>query len=332
MSSKRTLLASSLALCTTSASWLAGTDQHPVYAEELNSKADVDPEQKQLAQEAIYQYLSPIAAVAEGETSAKVETKPLRYRVEKGDTLYGIGQRFGIPYEEIAAFNRLSNPHQLNVGQELRLPLSRKWIRLRFGDTVESLAKAHKTTPDFILYLNPVLKDAGFSYVGQRVAVPQKLEVKTPSNTWRSIGQWVKQKKKNRMKLATKPVEGSFVFRWPVSGQITSNFGWRGGRQHKGIDIWSSAKSRALIHSSLSGVVIQAGYSGAYGNLVVVDHGGGWVTYYAHLSRISVSKGEQVSTGQVLGNMGRTGNATGYHLHFEVRKNGKAINPLLVLR
>lgn len=330
MSSKRTLLASSLAFCTTSASWLLGADQHSVHAEEINSKSDVEPEQKRLAQEAIYQYLNPIATVAEGEIAEKVETKPIRYRVQKGDTLTSIGKRFGIGVEEIAIYNRLSNPNHLVVGQELRLPVSRKWVRLRFGDKVESLARAHNTTPDLILYLNPVLKEVQFSYVGQRVAVPQKINVNTPSNL-KSLEKW-KEKKKNRMKLTTNPHQDALVFRWPVSGQITSNFGWRNGRQHKGIDIWSAKKSKALIYSSRSGVVTKAGYSGAYGNIVVVDHGGGWVTYYAHLSRITVSKGEKVSSGQVLGNMGKTGNATGYHLHFEVRKNGKAINPLLVLK
>lgn len=329
MSSKRTLLASSLALCT-SASWLMGTEQQAVHAEELNKK-EMDPEQKQLAQEAIYQYLNPIATVAEGEMVEKVETKPIRYRVQKGDTLTSIGKRFGIGVEEIAIYNRLSNPDYLIVGQELRLPATRKWVRLRFGENAESLAYAHHTTPDFILYLNPVLKEVQLSYVGQRVAVPQKIHVSTPSNM-KTLQQWENEKKKNRMVLTAQPSQDSLVFRWPVSGQITSNFGWRNGRQHKGIDIWSAKKSKALIHASRSGVVIKAGYSGAYGNLVVVDHGGGWVTYYAHLSRIVVSKGEKVVAGQVLGNMGKTGNATGYHLHFEVRKNGKAINPLLVLR
>jgi murein DD-endopeptidase MepM/ murein hydrolase activator NlpD len=113
---------------------------------------------------------------------------------------------------------------------------------------------------------------------------------------------------------------------------ITSQFGWRHGRVHKGIDIWNAAKAKAEIHSARAGVVVQAGYSGNYGNLVVIDHGNGWMTYYAHLSRIAVSKGESVAAGQFLGNMGRTGNATGYHLHFEVHRDGKAINPLSVLR
>jgi murein DD-endopeptidase MepM/ murein hydrolase activator NlpD len=77
--------------------------------------------------------------------------------------------------------------------------------------------------------------------------------------------------------------------------------------------------------------VTRAGYANGYGNLVVIDHGNGWVTYYAHLSRITVGKGQFLPVGSPLGYMGQTGHATGVHLHFEVRRNGKPINPLSVL-
>lgn len=100
---------------------------------------------------------------------------------------------------------------------------------------------------------------------------------------------------------------------------------------HYGIDIWNRERTNSVIRASLGGRVIKAGYMNGYGNLVVVDHGNGWVTYYAHLSRITVSKGQVVSKGQSLGFMGQTGNATGVHLHFEVRRNGQPINPLSVL-
>lgn len=325
MSRKKALLASSLTICSASASWTMGTDKHPVYAEELqNTKPDGN--QELIAQEAFYQYLNPISAVAEGNLAAKVETKPLTYEVKKGDTLYRIGLFYGVHHDQLAQYNRVDDPHRLQVGRLLNIPLTRKWVRLKFGDTLESLAKEYNTTKELLLHLNPSLKESQITYVGQLIAVPQKLEVAKPSVP--SV------KQKRHIRLATQPSirHGSYVFKWPVSGQITSNFGWRNGRQHKGIDIWSAEKSRAVIHASLDGVVVKAGYSGAYGNLVVVDHGGGWETYYAHLSRISVSKGDRVETGQALGNMGQTGNATGYHLHFEVRKNDQAINPLSVLR
>jgi murein DD-endopeptidase MepM/ murein hydrolase activator NlpD len=328
MSSKRALLASSLAICSTSASWMMGTDKHPVYAQELAGGADTDPEKEQIAQEAMYQFLSPISQVAEGNLAATVETKPLTYRVQKGDTLSRIGRLFGIPHQELARFNRLENPDLLHIGQEIKIPLTKKWVRLESGDTLSALAETYHTSRELLIYLNPKLKDAPLTYAGQLIAVPEKWRGSIP-------GSWPKKadadkKKKNTIRLADR--EGAYVFRWPVNGQITSNFGWRNGRQHKGIDIWSVKKAKAEICASLSGVVIQAGYSGSYGNLVVIDHGSGWVTYYAHLSQILVSKGQRIETGNVLGMMGQTGRATGYHLHFEVRKNGKAINPLRVLK
>jgi murein DD-endopeptidase MepM/ murein hydrolase activator NlpD len=329
MSSKRALLASSLAISTT-ASWMVGTDKHPVFAEENLVGLDADPDQEHIAQEAVIQYLNPISQVAEGNLAATVETKPLTYQVKKGDTLSAISRFFGLSYEELAKFNRLENPDLLKVGQQLNIPLVRKWVRLKFGDTADQLAEEYKTTKELLLHLNPELEEA--TYAGQLVAVPQKVDIPKPAAP---VIPDVKRNRKEKMKLAEGPVvpfNGSYVFRWPITGQITSNFGWRHGRVHKGIDIWNAAKSHAEIHAALGGIVVRAGYAGSYGNLVVIDHGGGWVTYYAHLSRITVSKGERVATGQQLGYMGQTGRATGYHLHFEVRKNGKAINPLLVLK
>ncbi|MBA4541859.1 MULTISPECIES: M23 family metallopeptidase [Thermoactinomyces] len=328
MSSKRALLASSLAISTT-ASWVVGNDQHPAFAEDHLAGMDADPDQEHIAQEAVIQYLNPISQVAEGNLAATVETKPLTYQVKNGDTLSSIGRFFGMPYEDLARFNRLENPDFLEEGQQLNIPLVRKWVRLKFGDTAERLAREYKTTKELLLHLNPDLDKA--TYAGQLVAVPQKVEIPKQS----SPVPVEKENRKNQMKLvkgSVVPFQGSYVFRWPITGQITSNFGWRHGRMHKGIDIWNAAKSQTEIHAALGGTVVRAGYAGTYGNLVVIDHGGGWVTYYAHLSRIMVSKGEKVSTGQQLGYMGQTGRATGYHLHFEVRKNGKAINPLLVLK
>ena len=113
-------------------------------------------------------------------------------------------------------------------------------------------------------------------------------------------------------------------FIWPVSGPVTSGFGWRWGRMHEGIDI--GAGYGVPVVASASGTVIHAGWMGGYGNLVVVDHGGGLSTAYAHLS--SISAGGAVAQGQVVGYIGCTGHCFGAHLHFEVRVNGGAVDPL----
>lgn len=113
---------------------------------------------------------------------------------------------------------------------------------------------------------------------------------------------------------------------WPVSGTLTSTFGPRWGSMHEGIDI--AAPGGTPIVASASGTVILAGWLGGYGNLVVIDHGGGLSTAYAHQSSIAVGVGQAVSQGQVVGYVGSTGHSTGNHLHFEVRVNGAAVDPL----
>lgn len=116
---------------------------------------------------------------------------------------------------------------------------------------------------------------------------------------------------------------------WPVSGPVTSTFGPRWGGMHEGIDI--AAPSGTPIRSAAAGTVIYAGWLGGYGNLVVVDHGGGVSTAYAHMSSIAAGTGAQVAQGQVIGYVGSTGHSTGPHLHFEVRINGQAVDPLRYL-
>jgi murein DD-endopeptidase MepM/ murein hydrolase activator NlpD len=115
-------------------------------------------------------------------------------------------------------------------------------------------------------------------------------------------------------------------FIWPVNAPITSPFGWRWGRMHEGIDL--GAAYGTPIAAAASGVVIYAGWEGGYGNLVVIDHGGGLATAYGHQSRIAVSVGQSVTQGETIGYVGSTGHSTGPHLHFEVRVNGQAVDPL----
>jgi murein DD-endopeptidase MepM/ murein hydrolase activator NlpD len=113
---------------------------------------------------------------------------------------------------------------------------------------------------------------------------------------------------------------------WPVNAPITSPFGWRWGRMHTGIDL--GAAYGTPIAAAAAGSVIYAGWLGGYGNLTVIDHGGGLDTAYAHQSRIAVSAGESVAQGQIIGYVGSTGHSTGPHLHFEVRVNGQPVDPL----
>jgi murein DD-endopeptidase MepM/ murein hydrolase activator NlpD len=122
------------------------------------------------------------------------------------------------------------------------------------------------------------------------------------------------------------PTPSASGFVWPVSGPVVSPFGMRWGRMHEGIDI--AAPSGTPIAASAAGTVISAGWMGGYGNLVVVDHGGGLATAYAHMSGFAVGGGQSVAQGQVIGYVGCTGTCYGPHVHFEVRVNGAAVDPL----
>ena len=112
---------------------------------------------------------------------------------------------------------------------------------------------------------------------------------------------------------------------WPLRGPVTSEYGSRWGRMHEGIDI--SGSTGTPIRAAKAGEVIFVGQQGGYGNMTLVDHGGGMVTAYPHQSRFGTSEGAQVAQGQVIGYVGCTGSCTGPHLHFEVRVNGAPQNP-----
>lgn len=121
------------------------------------------------------------------------------------------------------------------------------------------------------------------------------------------------------------PRVSSYAFPLKSYSYVSSEYGSRWGTTHTGIDL--AAPAGTHIYSWRSGTVTFAGWSGGYGNFIIVDHGDGFVTRYAHCSKIAVTKGQTVSQGQVIGYVGTTGNSTGNHLHFEVKVNGNFVNP-----
>lgn len=122
----------------------------------------------------------------------------------------------------------------------------------------------------------------------------------------------------------------AFRFRTPVEGPVSSGFGGRGAGHHAGVDIL--APRGVPVRASEGGTVVHAG-SGmrGYGNAVVIDHGGGVTTLYGHLEAIRVESGDAVPAGAVIGTVGRSGNATTYHVHFEIRVDGESVDPLAQL-
>lgn len=122
---------------------------------------------------------------------------------------------------------------------------------------------------------------------------------------------------------------------WPTSGEVSSRFGWRnspwgGGQElHPGIDIANSMGTP--IFATADGEVVLSGWSGGYGNIVQINHGKGIETIYGHNSRVIVNAGQAVKKGQVIAYLGSTGRSTGPHLHYEVRVNGTAVDPIRFL-
>lgn len=127
-------------------------------------------------------------------------------------------------------------------------------------------------------------------------------------------------------------IAGCALPRWPVAGTLTSPFGlrFRGWRPdlHEGVDV--SAPAGTPVRAAMSGTVSFAGQQGGYGNVVYIQHGG-TTTIYAHLATITVARGERVAHAQVIGTVGRSGSATGYHLHFEVWRGGRPEDPVGLL-
>jgi murein DD-endopeptidase MepM/ murein hydrolase activator NlpD len=117
-------------------------------------------------------------------------------------------------------------------------------------------------------------------------------------------------------------------FAVPLKGPFESPFGYRWGRLHAGVDVAVLKTNR--VHAALDGVVVKTGYQrsyGGYGNVIVIRHRPGFVTLYAHLASMEVRPGERVTRGEEIGHAGCTGSCTGAHLHFEVRVNGRPVNP-----
>jgi len=123
--------------------------------------------------------------------------------------------------------------------------------------------------------------------------------------------------------------EADLRFAWPISGRVSSRFGWRGGQRHEGVDI--PAPRGTPVHAAEAGRVIYSGKLSDYGNVVILKHAGRYSTVYAHNRENRVRKGQFVEKGDVIARVGKTGNASGPHLHFEVRRDRIAHDPLAYL-
>ena len=268
---------------------------------------------------------SPVKQGAEAEPV--VITVPSRldriqiYKVVPADNLQKIAARYDLRPETILWANPKleSNPDLLWPGQNLIIPpVDGVMHVIGVGDTLSSLAVKFKASVnDIVAYpLNKLESADSPITIGNQLIIPNG----TKPYVARQVAMY-------RGPVPASAVRGSGHFDWPVSGHITQQF-WHG---HRAIDV--GARAGAPIVSADSGYVIKAshGWNSGYGSIVMVDHGNGFVSLYAHMNTIYVRQGENVGKGEQLGTVGNTGRSTGPHLHFEIRQQGAARNPNYLL-
>ncbi len=238
------------------------------------------------------------------------------YVVKEGDTLSSIALAHNTTVASVATINGIDSPDRIIPGQHLMIVKNASALvrRVAKGDTLWDIARAYGVTVDSVRKANSLAGDVIIP--GQLLIIPV---AQIPRETW----------------AVASAFKGS-PLEWPVVGRITSGFGWRihpisGVRHfHEGLDI--AAPIGTPVRAVAQGKVVFVGYVSGYGRIVTIDHGSGLVTRYAHLSRTSVSQGQTVVTGQVIGYVGDSGYATGPHVHFEVRLDGEAKDPRKFLR
>jgi murein DD-endopeptidase MepM/ murein hydrolase activator NlpD len=254
---------------------------------------------------------------------------PFSYIVEPGDSLAAIAQQFGIDVPTLIGSNDLGDPDLLPAGTQLNvLPTRGVLYRVVEGDTLNLISQRYEVAVLEILRAND-LHDSELIAPGQKLVVPGAKPIITPSPGPAAT------KLADAPSQPTEASQGDSLpsFVWPASGRITTRFGymgWASPHGHAGLDI--AAPSGTPVAAATSGKVLLATHAGGgYGIQIILDHGGGLRTVYAHLSQLNVETGERVSRGQIIGLVGSTGFSTGPHLHFEVRQNGDPRDPLAFL-
>jgi len=201
--------------------------------------------------------------------------------------------------------------------------------KIKKGETLYSISRLYKTEVDKLKEINNIADETKLSE-GDYLFIP---DVKAPAED--NTGTTVLSKEKNERSDSIKkiePTEKSSVkafsskFIWPTKGVVTSTFGVRWGNKHEGIDI--GCPEGTSVYAAASGKVIFSGDRGGYGLVIIIQHGSDLFTIYAHNSKILTSQGAEVKQGEQIAISGRTGRATGPHLHFEVRNGVKPVDPL----
>lgn len=260
------------------------------------------------------------------------------YPVQFNDSVFGIAEKFNLKPETVlwSNYSELQdNPHALREGMELTIPpVDGIYYQWQEGDTIDLVAARFRTEPEQVINF----PGNGFDLTDPQVDPDERVMI--PDGK-REFQQWIIPTIARGSAGVSSGVYGSGVCQGPFEGAVGSGgFIWpTNNHVLSGNDYWSGHLAIDIgvavgmpVYAADSGVVVFSGWSaGGYGNVVVVDHGNGYQTLYAHLNSTSVRCGQSVAQGTRVGSGGSTGNSTGPHLHFEVRYQGGFVNPWFVL-
>ncbi|ACN83342.1 putative metalloendopeptidase-like membrane protein [Brachyspira hyodysenteriae WA1] len=231
------------------------------------------------------------------------------YIIEEGDNLTTISRKIGANLDTLVSVNKITNANRLRPGQKIVIPNRNGLLyTIKKDESIEEIAERYDVSLNRVLSFNKI-SDPNDIEVGDDIFLPGAKY--TLDERIDKFGQM--------FSIPTTITRISSVFGYrvhPITGVRT---------KHMGVDI--PGRLNTPVYAARKGKVIFAGYSGGYGNLVIVRHDKGYTTYYGHLNSITTKAGATVGVGVMIGRMGSTGRSTGSHLHFEVRRNGVALNP-----
>lgn len=233
------------------------------------------------------------------------------YEIKDGDNLSSLSKRIGANLDTIVSVNKMSNANRLRPGQKILIPNRNGLLyTVKQNETLEDISDKYDI---------PMSRIVSFNKIDPSENIKAGIDIFLPGA---------------RYTLDERIERFGQIFSIPITfiRRVSSLFGYRndpmsGSRtRHTGVDLPGALNTP--VFAARKGIVIYAGYSGGYGNLVIVRHDKSYTTYYGHLNSIAVKEGQSVGVGTMIGRMGSTGKSTGNHLHFEIRQGGVALNPM----
>ncbi|MGI6065487.1 MAG: peptidoglycan DD-metalloendopeptidase family protein [Bacillota bacterium] len=251
------------------------------------------------------------------ESAKAAMSHRIEHRAKPGETVKSISSHYGLDAELVAAMNNINPGASLKLGQRVFLPREPEMAySLQRGDTLWDIAQRYRVNVNLLIAYNNISQPNRMQ-VGTKIYIPVQADEDEKVVLALAMA---------RPQLASRGEEEFFL---PVSGVISSHYGWRKGAFHHGTDI--AADTGTPIRAAKAGQISFVGWRPIYGQTIMIEHGQDLKTVYAHASKILVKKGQQVRKGQIIGEVGSTGRSTGPHLHFEVHVKGKTVNPIRYL-